>query len=896
VGGKKKQTIGYRYYFTFIAGIGRRVNALTHIRVGEKEAWSGSVSDMTEQVINKPDLFGGDEKEGGIKGVFRLLPGEEDQLLPDEGGETAYLNALKGAIGGIFANLSGALNGSLGNIKATLGGLSGEWRGWSAVIYDGQVSAMNPYLKEWKFRVWRTTADWYDDDCWYPEKATIELGESSTLEPIDLASEFPQLVRGTDPSYPEPPAYYPHTITLGPYATDAEIVAGNPDGSGNCRPDDFFYFNGVKYGTTGGTTHPAGTVFFTLTAGSSVLIEIQNTINPYAGVTGTFHVRFVAGSNTIHGMNPAHIIYQCKTDPRWGDAELPDEIDEASFTAAADTLYDEGFGLCLPWFRQNESDIDSIVQVVLDHVGGITYVDPTTGQRVLKLLRNDYDPNTIPHFDEDSGLVSIDDDDSGSSEGVNEVIVIGHDPVTDLDFQVRVPNAAGRMAQGGPVSRRVEAKGIPTRDLALRKGQMDAKVLGGGLKRFTLRLDHRAYSLRPGDVIRISSAKRSIANMVVRLGETGVAGPGSADITFRCIEDVFGMPATSFTKVEEDTWTLPTNDAEPATTYRAMEMGYRDLLLQYGAASVAELDTTNAVFGMLASAPQSNSYLYDLATRASGESDFSIRTNSDFTGTAVLAADAGPLDTTITVEQVAGFESVAEQFLLVDDELVNLLDYDSETGEAIVQRGVGDTIPAAHSAGARVWTVDDDFVSDERDYADGETVVSRVLPRTSGDVVTLSEGAASEESTTLIARQARPYPPGNVQVDAVSVYLLGEDVFAEPVLTFAHRDRVGQEDWAVAHGDASVGPEPGTTYTVRVLDLAETLLREETGITADTWTYDSAMQAADSAPAVVLMELESVRDALTSWQTYRFRVRIRDVTFDTTLTTFDSAAVTWDRG
>ena len=58
-------------------------------------------------------------------------------------------------------------------------------------------------------------------------------------------------------------------------------------------------------------------------------------------------------------MNPAHIIYECLTDRTWGRGYSSAEIDDASFRAAADTLYAENFGLSILWDQQQ--DIEAFI-------------------------------------------------------------------------------------------------------------------------------------------------------------------------------------------------------------------------------------------------------------------------------------------------------------------------------------------------------------------------------------------------------------------------------------------------------------------------------------------------------------------------------------------------------
>jgi hypothetical protein len=106
----------------------------------------------------------------------------------------------------------------------------------------------------------------------------------------------------------------------------------------------------------------------------------------------------------IHAMNPAHIIYQCLTDPSWGRGLDPSKIDVNSFMLAANTLCDEGFGLCFLWQRDG-TDVDEFILEVREHIAAELYLDPETGLMTLKLLRKDYVAEDLPLFTPSSGLL-----------------------------------------------------------------------------------------------------------------------------------------------------------------------------------------------------------------------------------------------------------------------------------------------------------------------------------------------------------------------------------------------------------------------------------------------------------------------------------------------------------
>lgn len=67
-GGGGSQTVGHRYYMSVHMGIcAGTVDEIIEIKVGERTAWSGSVTQSTEIYIDQPELFGGESMEGGIR-------------------------------------------------------------------------------------------------------------------------------------------------------------------------------------------------------------------------------------------------------------------------------------------------------------------------------------------------------------------------------------------------------------------------------------------------------------------------------------------------------------------------------------------------------------------------------------------------------------------------------------------------------------------------------------------------------------------------------------------------------------------------------------------------------------------------------------------------------------
>ncbi len=98
-GSSKKQTVGYRYrmglHLVLCQG---PVDAVQEIQMGDRTAWGdadraplSSGHGLSSLSINKPTLFGGDEREGGVVGTIDVLPGGPSQ------GRNDYLMARLGS-------------------------------------------------------------------------------------------------------------------------------------------------------------------------------------------------------------------------------------------------------------------------------------------------------------------------------------------------------------------------------------------------------------------------------------------------------------------------------------------------------------------------------------------------------------------------------------------------------------------------------------------------------------------------------------------------------------------------------------------------------------------------------------------------------------------------------
>lgn len=545
----------------------------------------------------------------------------------------------------------------------------------------------------------------------------------------------------------------------------------------------------------------------------------------------------------VRAMNPAHIVYQAMTDPRMGRGLPSARLDDAAFKAAADTFHAEGMGLCLKWSRQDE--IEKFVQTVLDHAGATVYTSRRTGLIVLSPTRDNYDINDLPHFTFDSGLLGIDEDESASTTGgTNEVIVQWRDPVTKSDRSVRSKNLGAIHAAGGVTNTTSKDYfGIPTVDLAQRLADRERRMSSGVVRRFKLRLDRRGRDIMPGGVFVISDSRRGIARMVLRAGRCDYGTLTEGTITITAVQDVFGLPATSYVTPEPPGYTPPPKEPVATTLRKVFEAPYRELVQSMGAAEAQAQDPTAGYVLVAAVAPTSMAIGYDVATRVAPAEFATTGLDGPYCPSAVLAAAITPGTTAVTLVGATELGEVrVGTAALLGEEIVRVDAINPQTGACTLGRGCVDTVPTSWPAGTRIWFFDDYAGAPQVEYTQGVTVQTKLLTRTGSGVLDMA--IAPTDSLVLQGRASKPYPPGMLRLNGQAWPV---SITGELTVSWAHRDRIIQSDELIDANAASVGTGNGQTYRLRIY-TGTTLRRTYTGLTGNNKVYTTADEAANGGP------------------------------------------------
>jgi len=539
-------------------------------------------------------------------------------------------------------------------------------------------------------------------------------------------------------------------------------------------------------------------------------------------------------------MNAAHMIVDAITSTAFGAGRPISVIDDASFRAAADTLYTENFGLSLLWVFSSAPDaVPNFIQLVLDHIGGVLFPDPRTGLIRLELLRGGYSVPALPLYD-DSNATLVDYVEAEIGDTINEVVLTYTDPDNGQPRTISAQNIGNVNAQGRVVSMAVDYPGIQDDALAAKVLDRDLRALSTPRATAVLKPNRVGWDLYPGQVIRVSSSRLGITEGVFRVVE--VDEPGIADtpaISARIVQDVFGLGSGSYVVRQPRLWVDSVVPVADLTAVILQEVPYYHLVRNLSAADMAAL-TAGYGFVQAFAARDSQSWTSFAAHYSPDGVTYGAEPlpgDGTFGPVAQLAGPIGPMDTSVPLTGVIDGQliSIGEYGVLIEgtaEEMVEITGWNPTTVTATLKRSVMDSVPRSFTAAAKLFVTSFPGAADITERTDGETAWYKLRPRNRDGVLAIA--SATGRSITLDDRASRPYPPGNVRINTQYFPAAITGAFT---IDWAHRDRLQQTAGLTPWTSGNIGPEAGVTYTLRLYGELDTLLRTEAGLTGTTYTW-----------------------------------------------------------
>ncbi|WP_303749503.1 phage tail protein [Stenotrophomonas pigmentata] len=913
-GSSKKTTVGYWYklimHFGWCKG---PIDAFLEFRGGDRTAWRGELTSSGQIYINAANLWGGETSEGGITGTFDVRFGEQSQspssyLAAQLGPEQS---AYRGRAGGVFqGGRYGAFNPYPKPASFKLRRILKGWDNdecWypevaeiglvapsSVAVYfaldlSGSMDTITPNgqsrLTNMKSAI-NSSLDFIGSliaergvttDIMIVGFGTYPSGRASILRRDVDSSDIDDLKAWVSARSSSYSTYFTAGVMDMP-----DFYAGAP---GDAKRVAFFVTDGEPADAGSGMTAAqiaaeAGAVVNGVTALACYGMNIDlsdTTYTEYVDNTPNDGVPVIEGDDPgaitavvvqamlggMRGMNPAHVIYDCLTSADM-QGEPVAAINDDSFRAAAQKLYAEGFGICTKYDSDSES-LEDFRQRICNVIGASCTRSRVDGQWYLDLIRGVHDLDALLILTDDD-IIEFEEDPSTLDDAVNQVVVAWFDPERKEDRATSPQHSLGAIAAvGGVRSETIEYPEIPIESLALRVAARDLRSKATPLKRFTLTTNRKPHALRLGQFLRLQLPLRGIADMVCMVGDidTGILRSGSIKLV--AVQDVFSMPDTTYIVGEPGVDTTPSTKPQVPAQQLAFEAPYVELAGTLSPGDLAVLAVDAGFLATVARRPGTG-INYALWT-APPASDYGEVGTFDWCPTALLVEAASRTDTAFTLagESDLGQVEVGTAALL-GAEIVRVDAIDPVAGTLTLGRGCADTVAIPHEAGQRIWFYDAWSGADTREYSDGETVSAKALTRTSSEMLALSEAPAL--TLEMQGRAGRPYPPAGVKLNGESY---PTSVGADLVFTWKHRDRVLQADTLVDVTAASIGPEPGTTYTVQLWNSDMSLLvAESAGVTGDTTT----IQIEDINASPVIAKVFSVRDGLGSFTSHQWEIEI----------------------
>lgn len=589
-------------------------------------------------------------------------------------------------------------------------------------------------------------------------------------------------------------------------------------------------------------------------------------------------------------MNPAHIIYECIVNTDWGLEYNPNDIDDESFRAAADTLKAEGFGLSVLWSQS--TDIKEFIQQIIQHIDASLFVDRTTGRYTLKLIRADYDYNLLPILDDEQVSEISNYAKPTIGELTNSVSVKFWNRELGEDDSITMQDIALAQQQGAVVSTSVEYGACCTAELAAKLCTRDLRSLSTPMIECTIKCNRMvAGKLNIGDPFILKWPDFGIEETVMRVLSIDMGTRTSGEISIKCIQDTFGLGKSIYAAPPATGWSPADEEALPVQTRYHISSPYWDLANGLDAADVALLDNQTSYIETLAAKPSANTTNGTYYTATGVDEPYTDNGDVDFTPTGQLRYDLEPLSNSVAISNAVDWPDDLEPgaYLMVGEglnaECMQVLGGDED--QVAVLRGVLDTVPKAHPLGTRLWLPYEEFSTDSKPHGVGSVQYIKMTTISNDDELSLEE--VPTDAFTHWDRQWLPYPPGNFRVNEIP---MGQSAISGQLeLSWKHRNRLITDRMLSFFDDTPAeGPEADTLYHVAIWDEDGNLVVDDATIAGTSYSYTTEMSdlgktgdgysgifelAPGPPPAPVgrlngelTIKLSSIRNGDESWQRY----------------------------
>lgn len=530
--------------------------------------------------------------------------------------------------------------------------------------------------------------------------------------------------------------------------------------------------------------------------------------------------------------NPAFFIYEMITHGLYGADLGYSSIDLDSFTSAAKTLFDEGLGISA--VIDSSTTAGDVINDVKRVIQGSLQTDPATGALKLRLIRNDYIVDELPLLDQ-SNIKNLSGFTRGSLDTAITEVKLKYTSIDD-DFTERTviaQNNALRMHKGDSDGQVVQMPMISTRETAAKIVMREMASASVPLATCTAECNRGPAHTEVGDVVRLSWPAEGVDNLVMRVTGVDLGAPQDGSVRLTLVQDVFGVFMSIYADGSERQWTKPTFQATDITRFDIID--------------APTILTTNQTLGSVLVVAENPGVALDYQLQVKGGVDsgyvdagampftplFSTTKAMGTGWTDVSLVLSGPSVelSSITQEEVRQGLGLMLIVSALGKEWIsyrNAVAGNSTTVNlGLVNRGLFDTKPLAHPAGARAWAVSEGFGVTDWQYVKSESVSLRMLPRTQTGMLDVDDAVV--HSYSMAGANMAPWMPGRVRVNGVD----GGQISGVATVTWRKRDGASP---AVVFYEDDGGQETDASYQV-VVKSGGSVVKTVSGVTGESWVF-----------------------------------------------------------
>lgn len=602
--------------------------------------------------------------------------------------------------------------------------------------------------------------------------------------------------------------------------------------------------------------------------GTSAYIKpIGYIVSSYPNTLGVTSNRHKIGDDA----NPICFIYEIINNPVWGLNINAARFNTARWIAAANTVFDEGYGISM--IVNGGSTAEDLIDEILRHIDGVIYTDPATGLLEISLARADYDVETLPLYTPDDMVAAPKFSRASWSQTKNTIKVTYVERDNNFTEAVVAQQDLANIQQreGEIATEEIQFLGFSNWTAANRACARALKTMSYPLAKVSLSLSRKAWTLRPGSVFKLSWPARGLTEVVMRVIRIDYGNLKQNRIDIEAVEDIFAISQSAYDEPPPSGWVDPVGNALPLVRSDLFELpfefiGTDGIHVATLASRASGIDEGYDIWSGLASGDANLTFkdkMYDFTPSAVTTAAYGSGTPArDPTGFPVgTVAHASEIPSTVTEEELLAGDSIWLIRSAAGDELVAAKNF-TGTQVSDVIRGVYGTVPLAHPSGATVWYLSGGFGVENTTPYTGlpKTVYAKLLPFNVRGVLPIA--SATQKSLALTGRAAKPYAVRDLRINT----LVNPASFTgDAVLTWEFVNPEIRGGRITVAGSGSDPVTPGTTFTVRVY-VNNAVVRTVTGLTTPTYTYTVANRLQDSSNTAhqVRFEVWVVRGTQTS--------------------------------